>query len=97
MPVRKKDGKWYWGKQGPFDSKQKAEDVAQAAYASGYTKAWLTNPRGSTDDDKHGNADEELERFFQTMKVRLHRSLPPPPPPPTPSPMKPIWPESGFP
>ena len=69
MPVRKKDGKWYWGKQGPFDSKQKAEDVAQAAYASGYTKAWLTNPRGSTDDDKHGNADEERQQGFRYKKA----------------------------
>ena len=69
MPVRKKDGKWYWGKQGPFDSKQKAEDVAQAAYASGYTKAWLTNPRGSTDDDKHGNADEERKQGFRYKKA----------------------------
>ena len=69
MPVRKKDGKWYWGKQGPFDSKQKAEEVAQAAYASGYTKAWLTNPRGSTDDDKHGNADEERQQGFRYKKA----------------------------
>ena len=38
MPISQRDGKWYWGKQGPFDSRKKAEKVAQAAYSSGYTK-----------------------------------------------------------
>ncbi|HHK9580546.1 TPA: DUF2213 domain-containing protein [Citrobacter braakii] len=36
MPVHQKDGKWYWGGKGPFESKEKAEDVEQAAYANGY-------------------------------------------------------------
>lgn len=36
MPVHKKDGNWYWGSKGPFDSKEKAEAVGRAAYASGY-------------------------------------------------------------
>lgn len=39
MPIRQKDGKWYWGSRGPFRSKTKAEEVAQAAYASGYEKS----------------------------------------------------------
>ena len=39
MPITNRDGKWYWGKQGPFNSRKKAEEVAQAAHASGYTKA----------------------------------------------------------
>ena len=38
MPIRQKKGKWYWGTQGPFDSKKKAQEVARAAYSSGYTK-----------------------------------------------------------
>ena len=38
MPIRQKKGKWYWGTQGPFDSKKKAQEVARAAHASGYTK-----------------------------------------------------------
>jgi len=71
MPVRKKDGKWYWGGQGPFNSKQKAEEVAQAAYSSGYTKkGWLTNPRGSTDNDKHKDAaEEERQQGFRYRKA----------------------------
>jgi len=38
MPVIERDGNFYWGKQGPFSSRQKAEQVARAAYASGYQK-----------------------------------------------------------
>ena len=37
MPITQKDNKWYWGNQGPFNTKSKAQEVAQAAHASGYT------------------------------------------------------------
>tara|TARA_R100001082_G_C4352926_1_gene155441 strand:- start:245 stop:955 length:711 start_codon:yes stop_codon:yes gene_type:complete len=37
MPITKKDNKWYWGNQGPFDTKQTAVNMQRAAYASGYT------------------------------------------------------------
>lgn len=36
MPLVKKQSGWYWGSQGPFDTKAKALQVARAAYASGY-------------------------------------------------------------
>lgn len=36
MPIRRVDSKWYWGGQGPFATKKKAEQVARAAYAHGY-------------------------------------------------------------
>lgn len=36
MPAHQKDGKWYWGKEGPFDTQEKAEEVERAAYANGY-------------------------------------------------------------
>ena len=39
VPIRKvkENGvKWYWGSQGPFTTRKKAEAVARAAYASGY-------------------------------------------------------------
>lgn len=36
MPVHQKDGKWYWGSKGPFDTQEKAEEVERAAYANGY-------------------------------------------------------------
>ena len=36
MPLVKKQSGWYWGSQGPFDTKAKALQVARAAHASGY-------------------------------------------------------------
>lgn len=36
MPVTKKPDGWYWGSKGPFDTKQKAIQVGQAAHASGF-------------------------------------------------------------
>lgn len=38
MPVHQKDGKWYWGSKGPFDTQEKAKEVERAAYANGYAK-----------------------------------------------------------
>lgn len=37
MPVHKKNGMWWFGSQGPFYTKTKAEEVKRAAYANGYT------------------------------------------------------------
>ena len=36
MPIAKKQDGWYWGSKGPFATKAKALQVAQAAYSSGY-------------------------------------------------------------
>ena len=41
MPIERRKGKWWWGSKGPFDSRQKAEEVSQAAHASGYEKGSL--------------------------------------------------------
>ncbi|CAB4136529.1 hypothetical protein UFOVP306_22 [uncultured Caudovirales phage] len=38
MPLAKRDNGWYWGGKGPFPTKAKAQSVARAAYASGYSK-----------------------------------------------------------
>ena len=35
MPIMKKADGWYWGSKGPFDTKQKAVQVGQAAHAAG--------------------------------------------------------------
>ena len=43
MPVHKKSDGWYWGSKGPFDTKQKAIQVGQAAYASGYKENEMLN------------------------------------------------------
>jgi hypothetical protein len=36
MPIRHTDKGWYWGSKGPFASRAKAQQIATAAYASGY-------------------------------------------------------------
>jgi len=36
MPISKREGKWYWGSKGPYNSRKQAEEVERAAYASGY-------------------------------------------------------------
>lgn len=36
MPIRHTDKGWYWGSKGPFTTRAKAQQVATAAYASGY-------------------------------------------------------------
>ena len=36
MPIRKTKKGWKWGSKGPFKTKKKAQQVARAAYASGY-------------------------------------------------------------
>ena len=38
MPITKKKDGYYWGSKGPFKTRKKAVQVAQAAYASGYVK-----------------------------------------------------------
>ena len=36
MPIQKRTDGWYWGSKGPFATKLKALQVAQAAHASGF-------------------------------------------------------------
>lgn len=43
MPISKKQDGWYWGSKGPFATKQKALQVGQAAYASGYKEESTMN------------------------------------------------------
>lgn len=43
MPISKKSDGWYWGSKGPFDTKQKALQVGQAAHASGFKETIMDN------------------------------------------------------
>jgi hypothetical protein len=43
MPISKKSDGWYWGAKGPFDTKQKAIQVGQAAHASGFKEGEIMN------------------------------------------------------
>ena len=43
MPIQRKPDGWYWGGKGPFKTRAKAQQVATAAYASGYKKESIMN------------------------------------------------------
>lgn len=45
MPIRKTTQGYYWGSQGPFPTREKAEQVAMAAYASGYRPKHKEEPK----------------------------------------------------
>lgn len=48
MPITRRGGKYYWGSKGPFDSREKAEEVARAAHASGYQEDTMATVTGTT-------------------------------------------------
>ena len=54
MPISERNGKWYWGSKGPFNSRKKAEEVAQAAHASGYEKLLKEGDGGAGIDGLSG-------------------------------------------
>ena len=57
MPIKRTDKGWYWGSKGPFNSKKKAQEVAQAAHASGYQKSF-----------QEGNITKLLESIVHDLK-----------------------------
>jgi len=64
MPITKKSDGWYWGGQGPFDSRSKAEEVAQAAHASEYNKV-----------DKAYGEPYKTEKFDQKQNKRTMQAM----------------------
>ena len=69
MPIKKKGDKWYWGSKGPFDSRKKAEDVAQAAYSSGYDERKMVNsPVGASDEGQRAPSAGEIARNERLRK-----------------------------
>ena len=75
MPITQKDDKWYWGTQGPFDSKSKAQEVAQAAHASGYKTAvqklvdFQKSYNIPSPDGKEITIDEDLKLPVGEVKI----------------------------
>ncbi len=75
MPIRQEgQGKWYWGKQGPFKTREQAVDVAQAAYASGYSKSMTQLKQWLTKEDD----DYQLELPPANLRVYIHEGKPSP-------------------
>ena len=76
MPINKKDDGWYWGSKGPFKSKDKAEEVQRAAFASGYQKlfkdsAMTDRARVYLDPRETMMEDYEAERATKPPMSRL--------------------------
>lgn len=46
MPIQHKPDGWYWGSKGPFKTRAKAQQVATAAYASGYKEQAMNSTVG---------------------------------------------------
>ena len=39
MPVIKRNGKFFWGSKGPFDTREKAEEIGRAIIAAGFSES----------------------------------------------------------
>ena len=75
MPINKKSDGWYWGSKGPFKSKDKAEEIQRAAYASGYQKlmkdsAMTDRARVRPDPESVMMEDYEAERATKPVMTR---------------------------
>jgi hypothetical protein len=76
MPIKKKGDKWYWGSKGPFDSRKKAEQVAQAAHSSGYEQyiehldeeKMVNSPVGASDEGAKPPSAGEIARYERLRK-----------------------------
>jgi len=68
MPITKRNGKYYWGSKGPFSSRAKAEEVAQAAHASGYEEKMVNSPVGATDEGQRAPTASEIARHQRLTK-----------------------------
>jgi hypothetical protein len=64
MPLIKKQSGWYWGSQGPFDTKAKALAVSRAAYAAGY-KAQSKDVLSYRVDESSWKPPSDLVRKFE--------------------------------
>ena len=64
MPLIKKQSGWYWGSQGPFDTKAKALQVSRAAHASGY-KSQSTNVISYKVDEQGWKPPSNLVKKFE--------------------------------
>lgn len=68
MPVERRGEKWYWGNQGPFDTRKKAQDVQRAAHASGYQKTLqkiATGARQEGPRPNFPNSPKGLKHLFK--------------------------------
>ena len=76
MPINKRNDGWYWGSKGPFKSKDKAEEVQRAAYASGYHKMEKASPYKGVAQELRGTlaeAENPLGLSYDDLKELARR------------------------
>ena len=76
MPISKRDGKYHWGSKGPFDTRKKAEEVSQAAHASGYEKfiEFMKDNGGGGEGGAFTSADVGDATYGSNRKKKKKRS-----------------------
>ena len=72
MPVERRDGKWYWGKQGPFATRKKAEGVQNAAYSSGYKKTIQKISTGARQEGPRPNIPTSPKGLKHLFKQHMY-------------------------
>ena len=79
MPITERKDGYYWGSKGPFKTKKKAQQVAQAAYASGYVKkGWQTILKKiGIDEDEASKACCETARqeFIELIEAAFETTM----------------------
>jgi len=75
MPVSKKSDGWYWGSKGPFDTKQKAIQVGQAAHASGFKESIMDPIVGTFVSTMLHSATLTHLMHFKTTSYSQHVAL----------------------
>lgn len=75
MPYRKTDQGWFWGSKGPFPTKQKAMDVARAAYAHGFKESEMEKIIGEFVGTLLHSATIAHIKHLQTDSYSAHKAL----------------------
>ena len=68
MPITRRNGKYYWGSKGPFNSRAEAEEVSGAAHASGYEEKMVNSPVGASDEGQRTPSAGEIARHERLNK-----------------------------
>ena len=61
---------WFWGSRGPFSTREKAVEVARAAYAAGYRgNPKISRPRGIEDGLIKAETEEQIKKLVLKFKA----------------------------
>lgn len=68
MPIKKTSKGWYWGSKGPFATREKAEQVQRAAYASGYTGDSIKYGEAPSMDDPFTPSNKRERQYIAQLR-----------------------------